>query len=312
MKLTKNQRRKLSIFAKCLLFSFLAWGLFAISNKYIYTKVVALEYLNAPENRAFRAVQGDTARVRIEATGWHLMFSSLTKEERTVQVDVSGLRNRDFILFGNQLGFVNRQFPNTQRVVSVIPDTLFFDFSKQGQKQVPVRVNHRLTFARQFGIIGPISAQPAMVHVRGPVEDLRNIEFWETDTVRASDVHSTLQVSIGMNARQYPNVSVYPRTVDVEIPIGELTEKVIEVPINVIHDEAYRAVKLLPGKVKLTVLVSLRDYTQIGPDSFRALVDMKEWVEGERTTLAVKVPTVPEFCRLVRIEPQNIDFFVNK
>src|SRR5690606_25746649 len=312
MQLNRNQRRKLSIFATCLLFSFLAWGLFAISNKYIYTKFVALEYINAPENRAFRPIQGDTALVRLEATGWQLLFSSILEEERIVQVDLSGLRNRDYILFGNQLGFINRQFPNNQRVVSVAPDTLFFDFSKQGQKKVPLRVIHNLTFAKQFGIVGPIVVQPAQVNIRGSVEDLRNIDYWETDTIRATGVNSTLYLTASVGNRQYPNLSVYPRVAEVEIPVGEMTEKELEIPVEVINDASYRAVKLLPGKVKLTVLVALKDYARIGPDAFRVVVDMDDWIEGERTTLAVQVLQIPEFCKFLRVEPQNLDFFVNK
>ena len=167
------------------------------------------------------------------------------------------MRNRDFILFGNQLGFVNRQFPNNQRVVSVVPDTLFFDFSKQGQKQVPLRIVHNLAFARQFGIVGPPRVQPAQVNIRGPVEDLQGITYWETDTIRATGLNASLHATVGVSTRLHPNLSVYPHEVEVEIPVGELTEKTLEIPVEVINDGDYRAVKLLPGKIQLTVLVSL-------------------------------------------------------
>lgn len=310
--LNKNQRRKLSIFFKCVLFSVIAWVLFAVSNKYIYSKTVGLEYINFPENKAFMSLQPDSAVVSIEATGWQLLFTSLTEEDRLVQVDLSGLQNRDFISFANQIGFINRQFPSNQRVVSVAPDTLFFDFSAQTEKRVPVRVIYDLGFARRFGLVGPIGVSPEYVTVRGPREEIVAIRYWETDTLRLSGLNGPVEKNVVLDTRHQPNLKVSPTHVDVQIPVGEMTEKEIQVPIEVINDESYRAIKLLPGKVKLTVLVSLIDYAQIGPESFRAIVDMKDWDQGSWTTLPVKILKLPDYCKLVRAEPQNVDFFVNK
>lgn len=310
--LNKSQRRKLSIFFKCVLFSAIAWVLFAVSNKYIYSKYVGLEYINFPDNKAFMAMQPDSAVVKIEATGWQLLFTSLTEDDPLVQVDLSGLQNRDFISFANQIGFINRQFPSNQRVVSVSPDTLFFDFSAQTEKRVPVNVKYDLGFARQFGLIGPIEVSPEYVTVRGPREEILEIQHWDTDTLILSGLNAPVAQSVYMNTHLQPNLKVSPAQVNVVVPVGEMTEKEIEVAIEVINDDAYRAIKLLPGKVRLTVLVSLMDYADIGPESFRAIVDMKDWKEGVRTTLSVKLLQLPEYCKLVRIEPQNVDFFVNK
>lgn len=310
--LNKSQRRKLSIFFKCVLFSAIAWVLFAVSNKYIYSKYVGLEYINFPDNKAFMAMQPDSAVVKIEATGWQLLFTSLTEDDPLVQVDVSGLQNRDFISFANQIGFINRQFPSNQRVVSVSPDTLFFDFSAQTEKRVPVNVKYDLDFARQFGLIGPIEVSPEYVTVRGPREEILEIQHWDTDTLILSGLNAPVAQSVYMNTHLQPNLKVSPTQVNVVVPVGEMTEKEIEVAVEVINDDAYRAIKLLPGKVRLTVLVSLLDYAEIGPESFRAIVDMKDWKEGVRTTLSVKLLQLPEYCKLVRIEPQNVDFFVNK
>lgn len=294
------------------MFSFIAWVLFAVSNKYIYSKNVGLEYINFPTNKAFLSLQPDSATVRIEATGWQLLFTSLAQEERLVQVDLSGLQNRDFISFANQIGFINRQFPSNQRVVSVSPDTLFFDFSAQTEKRVPVRVVHDLRFARQFGLVGPIEVSPEYVLVSGLRGEILDIQYWETDTLRLDGLNAPVSKTAYLNSRQQQNLHVTPGQVNVTVPVGEMTEKEIEIPIAVINDESFRAIRLLPGKVKLTVLVSLQDYAHIGSESFRAIVDMNDWLEGPRMTLPVQILEMPEYCKLVRIEPQNVDFFVNK
>lgn len=312
VQLNKNQRRKLSIFLKCVLFSFIAWVLFAVSNTYIYNKAVRLEYINLPDNRAFQTLQADSAIVRIEATGWQLLFSSLQGEDKTVQVDLNSLRNRGHVTFANQLGFINRQFPSSQRVVAVSPDTLFFDFSAQTEKRVPVEVMTDLRYSRQFGQVAPIASDPEYVMVRGPADEIRRMQVFRTDTIRANGVDTRIDKLVALNTRDYPNLRVYPEVVNVQIPVGEMTEKVVEVPVEIINDEAYRSVKLLPGKVRVTIMVSLEDYATVGPESIQVIVDMNDWELSGATTLAVRAVQIPEFCSLVKIEPQNVDFFVNK
>lgn len=311
--LNKSQRRKLSIFLKCVLFSFIAWVLFAISSKYIYSKHVALEYINFPENRAFSALQPDSAVVKLEATGWQLLFTTLGQDEKSIQVDLSGLKNRSYITFANQIGFINRQFPSNQRVISVSPDTLYFDFSAQNEKRVPVLIRHEITFAKRFGIIAEATTDPKYVTVRGPREELAEIKYWETDTIRIKNSNSTIKKQVNLNTRLNPNLRVRPTQVEVNIPIGEMTEKVIDLPIEVLNLSPYRSVRLLPKTVQLTVLVSLVDYAELGPDQFQAVVDLKDWFEKEeRTTLPVKILKQPAFTKIIRISPQNVDFFVNK
>lgn len=312
LNLNKTQRRKLSIFAKCIIFSFLAWALFAVSSNYVYTIRASMQYVNAPDNRAFHPLQSDTVEVRLEATGWQLLFSSFQSAAETIQVDLSGLRNRNWVVFTNQLGYINRQFPANKQVISVSPDTLYFDFSKQTERKVPVKALHRLQFRKQYDIIDELRVSPEFVTITGPLDDVVQIEQWETDTIRASNVNGDLHTVALLKHNQRANISVYPRSVEVDIPVGEVTEKILEVPLKVENGKQFRSVKLLPGKVQLTVMVSLRDFAKVAEGAFEAVVNMDDWVEHGVKNLPVIITRKPEYCKLVKVEPQNIDFFVRK
>lgn len=312
IKLNKTQRRKLSIFAKCILFSFLAWALFAISNNYVYTVRAGVEYVNAPMNKAFHPLQSDTVNVRLETTGWQLLFSTLRSAAHTIQVDLSGLQNRSWIVFTNQLGFINRQFATNRQVISVSPDTLYFDFSKQTERKIPVKPVYNIQFAKQYNIIDQLTVSPEYVTITGPLEDVVEIESWETDTIRGTNVKSSVRTSVPLQKNQRTNINVYPTTVEVNIPVGEVTEKILEVPLKIENAQQFSSVKLLPGKVRLTVMVSLNDYARVTSSSFDAVVNLEHWVDDRIESLPVIITQVPEFCALVKVEPQNVDFFVRK
>jgi len=312
LNLNKTQRRKLSIFVKCIAFSFLAWALFAVSNKYIYTVKSGVQYVNIPDNRAFHPLQSDTVNVKVEATGWQLLFSKLRSAPPTVQVDLSGLQSRSWVVLSNQLGFINRQFPENQQVRSVVPDTLYFDFSKQTERKVPVTALYNLQFRKQYDVIDKLHVSPEYVTITGPLEDVVQIERWETDTIRYADVDSDVHTVVNLKQNQRANINVYPTSVEVDIPVGEVTEKILEVPLKAENTKQFRSVKLLPDKVKLTVVVSLRDFKKVTAGAFEAVVNMDDWVENDVRNLPVIITQMPDFCKLVKIEPQNVDFFVRK
>lgn len=312
LNLNKTQRRKLSIFAKCVIFSFLAWALFAVSNDYVYTVKAGMQYVNAPDNRAFHPLQSDTVSIQLEANGWQLLFSTLQSTTQSIQVDLSGLQRRNWVVFANQLGFINRQFPSNKRVIAVTPDTLYFDFSKQTERKVPVTALHNLQFRKQYDIIDELRISPEYVTITGPLEDVVQIEQWDTDTIRASNVNGSIHTVVQLKQNQRANINVYPTSVEVDIPVGEVTEKILEVPLKVENAKQFSSVKLLPGKVRLTVMVSLRDFMKVTSSSFEAVVNMDDWVADGVNNLPVIITQIPDFCKLVKIEPQNVDFFIRK
>ena len=312
LNLNKTQRRKLSIFIKCIVFSFLAWALFAVSNNYVFTVKSGVQYVNIPDNRAFHPLQSDTVNVQLEATGWQLLFSTLRSVRPTIQVDLSGLQSRNWIVLSNQIGFINRQFPENQRVMSVTPDTLYFDFSKQTERKVPVKALYNLQFSKQYDVIDKLRISPEYVTITGPLEDVVQIERWETDTIRYTNVNSNVHTVVDLKQNQRANINVYPTSVEVDIPVGEVTEKILEVPLKAENAKQFSSVKLLPGKVKLTVIVSLRDFTKVTANTFEAVVNMDDWIENDVRSLPVIITQMPDFCKLVKIEPQNVDFFVRK
>src|SRR5690606_36799607 len=134
--------------------------------------------------------------VRLEANGCQLLFSTFQSATETIQVDLSGLRSRNRVVFASQLGFIKRQFPANKQVNSVSPDTLYFDFSKQTERKVPVRALHRLQFQKQYDIIDKLRISPEYVTITGPLDDVVQIEQWETDTIRAASVSGDLYTAV--------------------------------------------------------------------------------------------------------------------
>ncbi|MFC1222954.1 YbbR-like domain-containing protein [Pedobacter sp. BG31] len=310
--LTKIEKRRVFSLLACLLLAIAAWLFMALNNKYVYVAKTVLVFKNSPTKRAFYPLQSDTIDLQVEGTGWQLLFARLRINPPSVSVSLSQLNTKDFIVFSDQLFNINRQLESTQKVISVKPDTLYFDFTKRVVKKVPVKLIDKLGFAKQYGRSSDVILNPKYVKVAGPLEELSKITFWPTDTLKQDKIQNSITARVALQHSIHKNVSIYPSSVEVKVPVDEFTEKTIEVPLKIINNRSYNSIKLYPKKVKVTFLVALSNYDQVDESFITATVDVDEWKDLGHRQFTVKITEFPDYCKLVSVKPSKIDFIVEK
>lgn len=307
--LNRIERRRLTVFVSCLIVAFSTWMMIALSGIYVYKVESKVNYVDPPENRAYHPLQDDSVSLQIEGSGWQLLFSRLRLQPTAINVSLKSLSTRSFIVFSNQLGDINKQFASSQRVISVLPDTLFFDFSKRSVRKIPIRLMHNLTFEKNYGISGPIRLTPNHVIVNGATEDLKKIEVWPTTMLTRNDVNALVTAKVGFMESKANNIDVFPLSVKVEIPVEMFTEQIVEVPVKVLNAGG-RDVQVLPERVTITVLTPLSRYPAIKVDSFSVAIDLEDRRESGYSQLPAKIRRLPQFIKLVKVDPQVVDFFI--
>lgn len=312
IKLTQIERKRILVLITCLLLAVAGWLFLALNNKYVYTAKTVLVYKNFPQKKAFHPLQSDTVDLLVEGTGWQLLFARLRVSPPSISISLDKLNNRNYILFSEQLYSVNNQLETSQKIISVRPDTLYFDFSKRTVKRVPVKLVSNLTFAKQFGISDDIEFTPDYVTVSGPQEELERIKEWKTDTLKLHNLQGPAVSRVAMRHNLQKNVNIFPGSVEVKLPVDEFTEKTLEVPLKILNNGEYYNVKLYPKKVKITFMVALSSYQQVNEDFIEASVDLNEWKLQKHDQLTVKLTRFPDYCKLVKLNPGKIDFMIEK
>lgn len=312
IRLTKIERRRVFTLFACLLLAIGAWLFMALNNKYVYNAKTVLVFKNSPTKRAFYPLQSDTVDLQVEGTGWQLLFARLRISPPSVSISLSQLNTKEFVTFSDQLYNINRQLESSQKVISVRPDTLYFDFTKRTVKRVPIKLIQDLKFTKQFGIASEIILRPKYIKVAGPAEELSKITSWPTDTLHLDKLQSTTTVRVALQHSAHKNVSIFPSTVEVKLPVDEFTEKTIDVPLKVINNHNYNDIKLFPKKVKVTFLVALGFYSQVDENFITATVDADEWAISHHKQFTVKIAEFPDYCKLVNVTPSKVDFVVEK
>lgn len=312
IRLTKIERRRVFTLLACLFLAIAAWLFMALNNKYNYIAKTVIVFKNKPAKRAFYPLQSDTVDLEVEGTGWQLLFARLRINPQSISVNLGQLNTRDFVVFSDQLYSVNKQVGSAQKVISVKPDTLYFDFTKQIVKTVNIKLVNDLEFSKQYGLASGVVLLPEKVKVAGPMEELSKIEFWPTDTLKISNLQSSSTVRIGLQHSLHKNVSIYPSSTEVKLSVDEFTEKTVEVPLKIVNNKNYNSIKLYPKKVKVTFLVALGSYAQVNANFINATVDVDEWKNLNHRQFTVKITEFPDYCKLVSVSPSKVDFVVEK
>ena len=312
IKLTKIERKRFLVLITCLLLAMGAWLFMALNKKYVYPAKTVLFYKNFPKKRAFHPLQSDTVNLQVEGTGWQLLFARLRVKPQSIAINLEKLNTRNYILFSEQLSSVNGQLETSQNIISVKPDTLYFDFMERTVKKVPVRLISNISFAKQYGISDNIEIAPEYITLSGPEDKLKSIKDWPTDTLKLKDIHNTRVTRVGIAQNLMKNVNIFPASAEVKVPVDEFTEKTVDIVLKVINNKEYYDVKLYPKKVRITFQVALSKYQQINETFIDAVVDLNEWKLLGHNQLRVTLARFPDFCNLVSISPSKVDFIIEK
>jgi len=312
IKLSVSERRRLSAFFTCLVLAFLAWVFTILSDTHEYKVKEVLSYKNAPQKRAFHSLQADTVNVTLQCTGWEILFQKADFTNKAIMVDLHSLDNKDYIVLSSQLKQINDHKEFDQPVTAISPDTLYFDFTGRISKRVPVKLLTDIKYQPQFAQSNNASLNPSFVTVSGPEKVIDSISSWQTDTLKLDSVGETVRTTLALHPVSQANLSIYPKMVRVHIPVDEFTEKTVQIPVKLVNNHNLYNVKIFPQKVSVTFTTSMRRYPEMDEDFFEASADLDLWRHNGYTTLPVKLTRSPGYVKIVKIEPQNIDFIIRK
>ena len=312
IKLSATEQRRISVFFTCLLLAIVAWVMVTLSRTYNFTVRRTLAFKNAPQRRAFHSLQPDTISLVVKGSGWQMLFAKMDNGNKPIHVDLNTLDRENYVVLNTQIRKINLSKEVGNEILAFDPDTLYFDFSNRSVKRVPVKLVSGLVYEQQYARSGNVIIKPSYVTVTGPSAIISNINFWRTDSLKAKDLDETINTRVALEGVKEGNISIYPRSVQVIVPVNEYTEKTIDVPVKLVNNNEYFNVKVFPQKVKVTFTTSLDRYNEATEEYFEAQADLNMWKKYSYKMLPVKITKMPDYCKIVKIEPQYVDFIIKK
>lgn len=313
-------KRRVYIFALCLLFSALFWMFSKLSQETSAQFSKYIHFNNFPEGLVAASQSDSVVHYRIETTGIRLLNAYLFSRKDTLEVSVEALPvvQREGVPFyaitGNQLHEILLENVEGPAMVNQIrPDTIFLELVPAKRKKVPILLNADISYAQRFRPYGPVRVEPDSVWITGPQTIMDTLQYVSTEQWESPPLRETTQITIPLR-KPVPikSIELGKREVLVEMPVTEFTESSIELPlvINCPGEIAPYELRLFPSTVMVGYLVALRDYAAVHPEMFQATVVCPQVQETTDGRLEVAVEKFPPFVDIISVKPSFVEYII--
>ncbi len=298
-----------AVFMLCVGIALFFWMLIKLSK----TSVSSIEsgiYYNLPQGKTLRETPPKKVNVAIEGSGWDLIanyFNGKTNsiifnlnDSPTQTIYQSQLKNK----LSSSLDMRNIQ------ITDVNLEFIQLELDDELIKKVPVVFDGDIIFAPTYSYKDSIKIEPDSISISGSLAYLDTIESWPTVYYKFEDLDENLNQSVDLYQESIQNISIQPKSVNLQIPVEQFTEKSVFVPIDIIN--ATDSLKIFPQSVKLSYLVGLSRFDLITQDSFIVEVDAQKLVNSKSNTVALQLQSHPSNLKNIKMSPKSVEFFFIK
>jgi len=290
-----------------------------MSDEYVSELKFPVEYTNEPSDKLLTRAN-DNISVRLRAKGgdiFSLKFFSgrdpIKVNLRQAEIKKSRYFDKYYVNTNAITEVLSKSFDFPHDIISIDPDTLFLEFEDIITKSLPVRPVIDINCKAQFQVYDSLVIIPDIINVSGPSSIIDTLEFIYSESKSFSDVDKNLETMIPLSFPVLDDkISYSENEVKLIIPIEKYTESSIDLPVFGSSNESGSSVKTFPETVQLTYQVAIKDYNLVKADMFHLSVIYDSEKDKTKSFLKVKVDKSPDFIKITRINPDRLEFLIQK
>jgi hypothetical protein len=311
-------RRKISAFLVCLVVATLFWFLNALSKNYTAAISFPVQYSNLPDNKVLINDLPQKLHLEVSARGFLILAYRINFLHDTVHIDAGNVSFRNFgdyaeakLKTSEKVHFITRQLSEDIKIQRVIPEIIYLTFGNKIVREVPIRLNADINYEKQHRLKNDIILSPSVVRVEGLEDIVNKLQYAETDSLILKNVNASVTKELNIKLpEEFKTLKPAIRTVSVTVPVEKFTEAVVEVPIEILNLPSNLSMKIFPEKAVITCVVGFGDFDKVNDKHFSATVDYEKRDESNR--LRVDITRHPEFVRILRHQPQKVEYIIRK
>lgn len=314
----RTTRKKFYIFLFCFITSAFVWSIIKLSDEYPEVHTCYVEYTNVPPGKVLISQSDTVLTLNLKSKGFRILSYSLFSESQKISLDISTVLHKkknskdEYYIFTRELNnAVGAQINHQDDVITISPDTLFFSMADNYSRKVPVKSMLNISFAQQYGLSDSVVIYPDCVIVNGPKEIIDSIQSVSTVSQSISNVNLSTAVILKFPENN-KNLIIRPKSVNAYVFVDKYTESKVEVPVVISGSEMKNTIKTFPEKITVTYLVPVSKFKKIDADKFTATADISKAKSVNAKKLKVEITRMPSFVKILKIEPEKIEYILLK
>lgn len=299
------------VLAICMTAAFVFWLILNLSQEYSIRRDVTLEYVVDPE-RVLVGRMPETLEADVSGPGWNLVWESLVPGPLPVTIDI---RNRDNLRLTN--AELRQKVQRRLSSGALAVDNLGFESvtilttPKEG-KRVPVLSEVSLAFANGFMAVDLPILEPDSVTVSGSTDVLEDVTYWSTEALDLKNVNSSVRRIVSL-AKPGEGLTLSRNEINYSLAVEAFIQKIIEVPVTVVHAPEEGSYSITPSSISLRVSVPQTDYESINASDFRLVADLENLRnEDGRNSVPIILQEQPDEVISVFFETRSVEYYLIK
>lgn len=316
-------KKRIGVF---LIFVFLAtffWFYRALDDVYVEDIKYPVKFENLPKNRILTTNPPKKISLRVRGNGYSILSKKFKAPALTFDVNNFSLHSQSldslsvYLVTRKAQESLSHQLINENEeleIISISPDTIFFNFAKTRQKKIPVELNlsaPEFLFAQQYTLNGKISISPDSVVIVGPGHIVDTITVAYSEPIELNNLKDSISNSTKLI--NLKGIKLSHEKINFFIPVDKFTESAFNLPLLIKHEPDSLILKVFPRTVRINYKVTLSQYNTITESDFRPYVDYHDIDTSKMrsgTTLRVYIDSIPANAFSTTIYPSIVEFLI--
>lgn len=304
---------RLNVFLLFLLLSFSVLIFTKLSQKYSNTLIINIDANNVPATQILQLDSTPKMEVSYSDYGFKILYHGFKTLNFPIDFkDDVEAKDRLYIWKSKQNVMAIENFlGNTSEVLSIKPDSIVFSFDTLSTKKVPVILKSKIDYKLGYDALDSVILQPDSVKLIGADSRIKKIKSLNTKQLVLSSIEDDVNQSITIEVpKEFEDVRISPKTVNVSIPVDKFTEGEVEVPVIVNNISEAMRINYFPKAIKVVYYVSLENYKNVKATDFKIVCDFAEAQDRNQSYFIPKLTIENNKVKSARMKQDKVEYII--
>ncbi|RIV32937.1 YbbR-like domain-containing protein [Flagellimonas lutimaris] len=307
-------KKKVKVFSLFLLCSFLAWFISNLSDTYESRAYFTLNYRNLPDSLLLGKNSDHLIEAKLRTSGFQFLYYKIFKSRIDIDVSEVEFQNGGYVLSEEILKRqMDQQLSQNISLLDLDRNRLEVDLYQVDSKKIPIKAKLGLQLEQNYILDGKIKITPDSIEVKGPSNEIDTIKFVETSLIQLNNVNADFSNEVGLLFPKGLDNSIFSiGRVTVSGKVSKFSEKVFEVPIQVINIPQGYQIKTFPDVVTVLCKATIERLKELSASDFEIVADYSQLMGSESSTLFLEIKESPEKVYDVKLESNTVNFVLEQ
>jgi len=307
-------KKKVKVFSLFLLCSFLAWFISNLSDTYESRAYFTLNYRNLPDSLLLGKNSDNLIEAKLRTSGFQFLYYKIFKTRIDIDVSQVEFQNGDYVMSEEALRKqMDQQLSQSISLLELDRRTLEIDLYQVDSKKIPIEAKLDLQLEQNYILDGKIKILPDSIEVKGPSNEIDTINSIKTSLIQLNNVNADFSNEVSL---------VFPKGLDNSIfsigratvsgKVSKFSEKVFEVPVQVINVPQGYQIKTFPDVVTVLCKATIERLKEISASDFEIVADYSQLMGSESSTLFLEIQESPQKVYDVKLEDNTVNFVLEQ